>query len=84
MKISIVGLNDYIKDGVVKGVTVYGNVVDDDNFPNSGGCRVFEKYFSGAHAHDFELDQIFEVLFEHYKTKDGYAARVVGLRKEDE
>lgn len=81
MKICVVGLRDYIKDGAIKGVTVYGEVCEEIT-QNGCGCRVFEQYIPNRSGSSFELGDICEVEFEHYRTKDGYVARVVGLRKE--
>lgn len=81
MKISIVGLKDYIKDGVIKGVIVHG--VQVDSIPNGYGSEVFKQYFSKLDSSDLELGEIYEVGFDYYNTQKGLMARPVWLRKED-
>ena len=82
MKISIVGLKDYIIDGVIKGVTVHGVRVD--NILNGYGSEVFRHYFSKVDSSELELGEIYEVEFDYYNTQQGLMARPIGLRKEDE
>lgn len=81
MRISVVGLKDYIKDNVIKGVTVYGVLLDPIG-SNGYGNETFKEYLRGFDGSNFEVGEVYEVEFEQYRLKDGYAARVVGLRKE--
>ena len=83
MKISIVGLKDYIKDNVIRGVQVHG-VCLEPIASNGYGNEIFKEYLKGFDGSNFEVGEVYEVEFEQYKTKEGYAARVVGLRKENE
>lgn len=82
MKISIVGCKDYVKDSVIKGVTVYGVELEEIR-QNGYGCKTFKQYFRGMDGSNFEIGGIYDVEFEHIETNDGYKAFVSGLRKED-
>lgn len=84
MHITLVGYKDYYKDGVYKGVSVYGVCLDPipGEIGTCDGHEVVSFYFSGQQP-ALECGCTYEITFRMQQSRDGIKAYPVGLRKGD-